>query len=98
MKKKLILLTATVVFTAYNVMAQPDFSPGAKGIYDKSIKPLFPIIIVIIAAVCIVPNLHMVTKQEDRDYKGFFMAIGRYLLAVSATITLISYLWTLALK
>lgn len=97
MKKKIVLTSALIALAAYGVMAQPDFATGAKGFYDKSVRPLFPILIVLIAVAVIVPNLGKVTGEE-RDYKGFFFGIGRYLLAVMAVVATIAFLWTQALR
>ena len=52
------------------------------GFYDGEIRPLFgPIVLIVFVIGCLF-NLGMVLNPNDRDWKGFFFAVGRFVMAV----------------
>lgn len=67
-----------------NVFATIQFmsiSTQLWGLYDTEVKPLFGIIALIVFVVGAMFNISKVLGEE-RDYKGFFMGVGRFMLAM----------------
>ena len=94
---KLLGLMCLGLLTSISASAQAvDLTPEASGLWEKTVAPLAPYILMIAFFVGAIFNLGKVTSKEDRDIKGFVIGILWFLGGCGAIITIIAFLGTLS--
>lgn len=98
MNYKRILLSGLGSLYCFIAKAQgsPNLAPEASGVWNTTVKPLFPYVIAISFVIGALFNLGKIQSKEDRDVKGFVVGILWFIGGALGIMALVTWLLTLS--
>mgnify|MGYP006921591540 CR=1 FL=1 len=95
MKKKLLLLTTSVLIAAKTFGQSLNLSGPVSSFLNQTVKPLFPFILGIVFIVSALINIGMV--WNDRDWKAYLTRIGLFMGITLVIMAIVTWLGTLSI-